>query len=88
MPEQLNHDQAVARALAIMAAIAEDRDHDVDTLLQTLAWDSLTAVVRSLAGLTVNTLALLRGLDYETPEGRQAVAEQARRLVLRELGDG
>jgi hypothetical protein len=87
MPEQLNETETITRALAVLAAVAEDRYDDVEPLLDGLARSSVAGVVRSLAGLTVDSVALLRGLDYETPEGRAEVADQARRLVMRELAD-
>lgn len=85
--ESLTESEMVARALAIVATVADERGDDLDELLVTLPWPDLLTVVYAVANTTVETLALLHGLDAGTPEGRQKVAEQARRLAVRELSD-
>ncbi|MFF9215507.1 hypothetical protein [Streptomyces viridosporus] len=85
--ETLNESELVVRTLAVVAAVAEERTDDVDELLRTLDWPGVTTVAYSLANVAVESLAVLYGLDSETPEGRAAVADQARRLVMREMTD-
>jgi hypothetical protein len=86
--EPLTESELIARAFAVLAAVAEERTGDVEHLLVTLRWPDLTTVVYALGNLAVDVIADLRGLDCEAPEDRAAVAEQARRLLMREMTDG
>jgi predicted outer membrane lipoprotein len=86
--ETLTEGELMARAFAVLAAVAEERTDDVDQLLVTLRWPDLTTVVYALGNLAVDVIAELRGLDCEVPGDRAAVAEQARRLVVRGMTDG
>ncbi|MGA5599865.1 hypothetical protein ACPCUF_02305 [Streptomyces griseoincarnatus] len=85
--EHLTESEMVARAAAILATVAEERGDDLDELLVTLPWPDMMTVMYAVGNVAVEALALLHGLDNETPEGRQAVAEQARRMAVRELSD-
>jgi hypothetical protein len=86
--ETLTEGELIARAWAVVAAVAEERTGDVDELLRTLRWPDLATVVYALGNLAVDLIAELRGLDCEAPEDRALVAEQARRLVMRGMTDG
>lgn len=85
--ETLTEGELIARAWAVVAAVAEERTSDVDELLRSLRWPDLTTVVYGLGNLAVDLIADRRGLDCEAPEDRAVVAEQARRLVVRGMTD-
>ena len=85
--EDLDVPGLTARAMVVIATVAEGRTDDLDELLVTLRWDDLVTVMNAVADVTVQALALVYGIDHRSPEGRQAVADQARRLAVRELSD-
>ncbi|MEV5918945.1 hypothetical protein [Streptomyces sp. NRRL F-5527] len=87
MPEQLTEDELISRATAVIATVAEERTEDVDALLADLTPRDVAVVVYAVGNVAVETLALLYGHDVESPEGRAAVAEQARRLAVRVMAD-
>ena len=77
----MTKDQINARALAIVAAVAEDRHGDVDDLLVDLDDDELGTLVAGLAALALRCWlpCAAAGLDEEQ---RRAAAGRVRRTLL------
>lgn len=55
--EDLSAGELRERALAVIAAAAEDRDDDISELLATLPWDDLISVVYGVASLCAAHMA-------------------------------
>jgi hypothetical protein len=75
-----------ARALAIVATVAEDRHDDVDALLADLTPDETATVVAALAALALRCWlpSAAAGAD---PAARHRGAQRVRRMLLTVVDD-